>query len=230
MTIRAHNKPDQDTPMTAEQLLMRYAAGVLPPYESMVVAAHIALNEAARRRLTAYEAEGGRMVETLDPVSVTSACLQNVLSIIEGGFSAPQTENKRQVSDDIPAPFRQLLEKNCKNTQLVWEVLAEGVAKIDISLCGSEPRQRKLRLLRLAPNRVTPVHAHHGYELTLVLEGSFVDETGRYGRGDLVVLDNPDLHHSPRAESMGCICLTLTQAPLRFTEPLAQLMNFFRRI
>ncbi len=220
----------QRTEMTSEQLLMRYAAGALPPYESMMMAAHIALNEVARRRFKAYEAEGGRMVETLDPVSVTSACLNNVLSIIECGFATAPAPAKKEVSQDIPAPFRQLLEKNCKNTQLVWETLADGVAKIDISLCGTEPRQRKLRLLRLAPNRQTPVHGHHGYELTLVLEGSFADETGRYVQGDLIVLDNPELHHSPRAEAMGCICLTLTQAPLRFTDPLVQLMNLFRRI
>ena len=32
-----------------------------------------------------------------------------------------------------------------------------------------------------------PQHTHEGHELTLVLEGSFHDALGRYGRGDLAI-------------------------------------------
>jgi putative transcriptional regulator len=61
-----------------------------------------------------------------------------------------------------------------------------------------------------------PDHGHKGTELTLVLQGAFVDETDRFGVGDIEVA-NEDMHHTPIAE-MGedCICLSATDAPIAF--------------
>ncbi len=47
----------------------------------------------------------------------------------------------------------------------------------------------RARLIRLKAGRGVPRHTHGGSELTVVLEGSFSDETGHYARGDLAIAD-----------------------------------------
>ncbi len=41
-----------------------------------------------------------------------------------------------------------------------------------------------------------PAHTHKGYELTLLLDGTFEDESGQYVPGDFILLDSRH-HHTP---------------------------------
>lgn len=227
-----HDLPHTGT-LTADTLLMRYAAGVLPPYESMLMAAYLTVSAGARQRMAAFEAAGGQMIETVDPVSVTQTCLNNILALTQPAASpcseaTPCPDAEAGEDCTIPRLLRQLVSAHCPQQKLDWEHLAPGIAKIDITLCRSEPKTRRLRLLRLAPHQATPVHHHQGVEITLVLEGSFSDETGSYRRGDLVIVSDPHLHHGPRAMADGCLCLALTEAPLRFNNMFFQLFNIWR--
>ena len=68
-----------------------------------------------------------------------------------------------------------------------------------------------LRLLRVRPGAAIPRHAHRGAELTLVLEGAFADETGRYGPGDLAEAE-AEVSHRPVAEGPAdCVCLVAAE-------------------
>ena len=68
-----------------------------------------------------------------------------------------------------------------------------------------------------------PTHSHRGLELTLVLCGAFSDATGSYSRGDLQEADE-DLEHQPHAApGEDCICLAVTDAPLRFRSVAARI-------
>jgi len=72
-----------------------------------------------------------------------------------------------------------------------------------------------------------PDHGHRGTELTLVLQGAFVDATDRFAAGDIEVA-NEDLNHTPVAEQgMDCICLAATDAPLQFKGLLPRLAQRF---
>jgi putative transcriptional regulator len=67
-------------------------------------------------------------------------------------------------------------------------------------------------------------------ELTLVLQGSFSDETGHFARGDLEVADE-ELEHTPVADGGEvCICLAATDAPLRFNSLMPRLFQPLFRI
>jgi putative transcriptional regulator len=80
-------------------------------------------------------------------------------------------------------------------------------------------------LLYIPPGQAVPDHSHNGLELTLVLQGSFSDETGRFGVGDLEIADQ-DLEHTPIADAgPPCICLAATDAPLRFNALLPRLLQ-----
>jgi putative transcriptional regulator len=66
--------------------------------------------------------------------------------------------------------------------------------------------------------------------LTLVLQGAFVDETDRFGPGDIEVA-NEDLQHMPVADiGADCICLAATDAPLRFRGLVPRMTQRFLRI
>ncbi|HXV26097.1 MAG TPA: ChrR family anti-sigma-E factor, partial [Alphaproteobacteria bacterium] len=81
------------------------------------------------------------------------------------------------------------------------------------------------RLLRIPAGRHVPKHGHGGLELTLVLAGAFCDETGEYRRGDLQEA-NEALKHEPRASTgEDCICLAVTDAPLRYSSLPVRLLQ-----
>ena len=86
------------------------------------------------------------------------------------------------------------------------------------------------RLLRIPAGRPVSVHSHKGLELTLVLCGAFSDSTGHYGVGDFQEA-NEELQHQPHAAPEGdCICLVVTDAPLRFKSFAARLAQPFLKI
>ena len=59
-----------------------------------------------------------------------------------------------------------------------------------------------------------PAHSHGGLELTLVLQGSFDDETGHFGPGDVEIADEM-LEHTPIAgPGTPCIALAASGFPI----------------
>jgi putative transcriptional regulator len=94
----------------------------------------------------------------------------------------------------------------------------------------SSGREGSVRLLHIPPGQAVPDHSHNGLELTLVLQGSFSDDTGRFGVGDLEIADQA-LEHTPIADAgLPCICLAATDAPLRFNSFLPRLLQPLLRI
>jgi putative transcriptional regulator len=86
------------------------------------------------------------------------------------------------------------------------------------------------RLLYIPAGCAVPDHGHRGTELTLVLQGAFVDEHDRFARGDVEVA-NEELEHTPVADvGVDCICLSATDAPLRFNGFMPRLAQRFLRI
>ena len=83
------------------------------------------------------------------------------------------------------------------------------------------------RLLRIPGGTAVPEHGHNGLELTMVLSGSFTDDGARFARGDVETAD-VDVEHQPVAEAGDdCICLAVTDAPLRFRGSVARLLQPF---
>ena len=87
-----------------------------------------------------------------------------------------------------------------------------------------------VRLLYIPAGSELPDHGHHGQELTLVLQGAFIDGDDRFARGDLEVADE-DLEHTPVADiGEDRICLAATNAPLKFKGIAPRLAQPFLRI
>lgn len=93
-------------------------------------------------------------------------------------------------------------------------------ARIDFN---EEPLRSSL--LHIAAGGVVPMHTHHGFELTLILDGSFEDAMGRYEAGDFIWL-NGEHTHSPAA-SEDCLCYTVLDDSLQFTQGISKMLNPF---
>jgi putative transcriptional regulator len=78
-------------------------------------------------------------------------------------------------------------------------------------------------LLHIQPGGGVPEHTHKGFELTLLLEGSFEDEKGKYVKGDFIMLDSNHQHHPISSE--GCLCYTVANDALHFTQGINKLLN-----
>ena len=72
-----------------------------------------------------------------------------------------------------------------------------------------------------------PSHGHQGTELTVLLAGSYVDELGRFSRGDMVELDETITHRPVAQPGETCVALVVTQAPLRFNGWIARIAQPF---
>lgn len=218
-----------------EILLMHYAAGGLGPSEALMVAAHLAVNPRARAKVSAYKAAGAEMVCQEAPASLSDDCLKGVLSRIDAPAAEEKQSHQVNVQQraqhlDIPVAVFSVLSVACDHDGWAWKKVADGVEIIDVAICERKIGKSEgyMRLMRFTPDTQTARHSHDGVEITLVLNGTYVDETGHYQAGDIVIFGkNRELTHAPKAGAEGCVCLMMTEKPLRFTNPLQRFLNFF---
>lgn len=210
MTATRHQLP--------EPILIAYMSGNLPHAYSIAVAAHISICEKSRALLSAHQAIGGAILEDQSASDLSSGLKQSVLDQLDAPDLAPPPPQAKGI---YPAAVMQAL----KGKEPRWKSLGKGVKQCIISETGGVAR-----LLYIPAGMAVPDHSHGGLEMTLVLQGAFSDETGRYGRGDIEIADE-DLEHTPIAE-MGedCICLAVTDAPLRFSALIPRILQPLFRI
>lgn len=211
MTIQHH---------LTETLILGYSAGTLPEAVNLIVATHLSLCDQCRAAAEAQDAVGGALLDGAAESSVSGDCLEATLSRIrmarpvERPIVAPS-------ADGIPAPLKPYLGGALDAVK--WRPVGLGVRQAVLPTS----REAVARLLHIPAGTAIPDHGHRGMELTLVLRGAFEDDEGRFARGDLEIAD-ADLDHMPVADiSEDCICLAVTDAPLRFKGWLPRLAQPF---
>jgi len=215
MTI--HHHPE-------EEFLLDYASGALGEAWSLAVATHLALCPNCRRTVEALESVGGGMLETVAPEPIDAGAFDAVLMRLESGTEQPVPPVLASADDGspfrLPEPLRGYAGGDIE--QIRWQRLGLGAYQL---LIPTGTKGATARLLRIPAGRPVPTHTHHGMEMTLVLCGAFSDTTGTYGRGDIQQAD-ADLEHQPiAAPEEDCICLAITDAPLRFKSLAARLIQ-----
>lgn len=205
-----------------DDLLIAHAAGKLPEPVGLAVATHLALNPAARIRYRRYEAVGGALLDELEPAELASDAWERLEAQLD---ELPAEMDCRAVAADLrlPQPLRDYVAGPLET--LRWRNYG---AAAEVELPIRAPGYRTT-LIRVKAGRQVPQHTHEGNELTVVLDGAFHDETGHYGRGDLVIADS-SLDHCPVADAdQDCLCLAVTDAPLRLTGRFGRFLNPFIR-
>ena len=210
------NRIDHHIP---DDLLRAYASGGLPYSFSVLIAAHISLCDECRAQCEAEELVAGALLEQEQAVSLSSGARERLLQALP---NPPAEPAPLRASGIFPAPVMAALNGRPPR----WRMLGGGIRQQ--ILC--DDRDGSLRLLYIPAGRAVPEHGHGGLELTLVLQGSFSDSLGRFGRGD-VEYAHDDVDHQPVAEpGEDCICLAATDAPLRFRAWLPRLLQPLFRI
>ncbi|MDA8585407.1 ChrR family anti-sigma-E factor [Rhodobacteraceae bacterium] len=191
-----------------EALLMSYAAGTLDEGYALVAASHISLCDACRAELQSYEAVGGSLMDDADAVHMSEDALEATMALID---AAPAVRPRVLKSDRVlPGPVQDYVGGDLSDVR--WRAVGGGVRQAVLKTGDKS----MARLLSIPAGAAMPDHSHGGLELTLVLKGAFRDEDGRFGPGDVEVATE-HVHHTPIAEEgEDCICLAVTDAPLRF--------------
>ncbi len=207
-----------------EELLLDYAAGSLAESWSLAVAAHLALCPTCRQAVAEMEAVGGQLMSAVAPVSVENDLFESIVAatnvVVGDDVPARPVADSLDPAPILPEPLRSYLGGDV--CSLEWQRLGLGAYQC---LIPTNDEETTARLLRIPAGRPVPTHSHGGPELTLVLSGAFSDTTGTYGRGDLQEADEYLDHQPHAAAGEDCICLAVTDAPLRFKSLAARMVQ-----
>jgi putative transcriptional regulator len=223
-TAQNHRSPEHPDYHPSEELIAAYAGGALDEASALVIASHLTLCPVCRADMALYEAVGGGLMEELPEAAMKEGAFAATLARAKRSPAATQSHVPlfTATTDPVlPAPLRRYVGGNLDSAK--WRVIGPGI--YHMPLVSSGPATA--RLLRIAPGRSVFDHTHGGTELTLVLKGSYASQGQRYARGDIEVADE-SVNHRPIAGTEDvCICLAVTDAPLRFDSWMGRLMQPF---
>ncbi len=202
--------------------LMAYAAGSLPEAFNLIIAAHVSLCDDCRATLESYDAIGGAVVEHTECAEMSPGSLAQALARLE--LTVHEAPEPRRNTGALPTPLQDYVGGDLDAIR--WRSIGMGVKQAILPTSSDATA----RLLFIPAGAAIPDHSHAGTEMTLVLQGAFQDEGGRYARGDIDVADG-DVTHMPIADmAEDCICLAVTDAPLKFKGLLPRIAQKFARI
>ncbi|MDJ0942264.1 MAG: ChrR family anti-sigma-E factor [Kiloniellales bacterium] len=206
----------------SEEMLLSYAAGSMNEPLALLVATHLALCPQCRQEVAAYEMLGGDELDGQALAMLNSDSLVQVLDRLDTPEAPPSTPPPLPATNEdlrLPRPLRDYVAGSLESID--WHQRG-GIAEASLL---PESTDFKTRLMRIRPKTAIPEHSHHGSEYTLVLTGGFSDHTGHFLRGDVAIAD-PAVQHRPIADpGEDCVCLAVTDAPLRFTGPIVRLLS-----
>lgn len=208
----------------SEEILTSYAAGSLDEASSILVASHLTLCPHCRSRATGADTIGGYLLESLEETAVSPTMMADVLLHAQAPRSAhlsPQGPSQSSHSL-LPAPLGEYVGGDV--SQLHWKRLAPKVHQVAIR---TNDTRSTARLLRFQSGMTVPSHSHNGRELTLVLSGSLCDRDITLHRGDVAETDERTEHQPFAGTGDDCICLAVTDAPLRFKSIFARILQPF---
>ena len=205
-----------------DDLLMSYSAGALGESWSLAVGSHVHLCKEFRDDVALGEKIGGSLLGDIAPIALEKS-LDALLDRL--GDQEPIGEAVNQEQDAlIPSPLCDYIGDSLDD--LEWSMVGNGITQHLIETSDSG----QARLLRIPSGTALPEHEHSGRELTLVISGGYKDDSGSYSRGDMADIDD-GLGHQPIAdEGEDCVCLIVTDTPIKFKGILPRILQPFIKI
>lgn len=206
-----------------EDLLLDYASGSLSEGWTIAAASHLALCPQCRAQSAQADVLGGTLLDTIAPEPLAA----DAWGAMRARLHAEPA--RKQVAPDsataatkpvLPMPLRAYVGGDIDSIN--WRALGRGAAQM---LLPTADKTTQVRLLRIPAGKPVPEHSHGGRELTLVLAGSFRDGELLFGPGDIEDADGSILHTPTATPEADCICLAVTDAPLRFSSWLVRLIQ-----
>ncbi|MFA0015087.1 ChrR family anti-sigma-E factor [Vibrio lentus] len=220
-------------------ILKDFVDGNLADSVSLIVSSHVELCEHCQKQVSMLTAQAADTVFESDTSAFENDPAGLKLSDSEmDAFLSDDGEFDFDAIDQITADLSQAVEvvveaqqETVSNTTFTIPRALNSVARKDWLNLGKISRARldfddeshHTSLLHIDKDGQVPCHTHKGFEITLLLEGSFEDEMGVYNKGDFIWLDGEHTHQPATKE--GCVCLTVSSDALYFTKGVSQLFN-----
>ncbi|MEM0936905.1 MAG: ChrR family anti-sigma-E factor [Pseudomonadota bacterium] len=209
-----------------EEILAHYAAGTLPEALALVVAAQASICPEVRERLRELEAIGGGLLELTEQSDMSLGSFEATMKLIaeREAASEPAIAAPAPQPDVLPAPVQAYVGGGLDAVR--WRPMGMGAKQAMLHETGDA----SVRLLKIPAGSELPNHGHNGLEITLVLQGAFIDGDERFARGDIDIADQ-ETAHMPVADIVeDCICLVACEGRLKFSGLLPRLAQPFLRI
>lgn len=201
---------------TLDALVSGYVAGSLPMPLHVLMDAHLELSPANRPIVAGLEGVAGDALEQLDPMELGDR--DGALSAIFASRTSAETDPVKRCGT-MPRALADFVGHSVDD--IPWKTKMPGFREYDME----DVDGCHVSMFWIKPGRTVPSHTHEGMELSLIIDGAFRDERGRFGRGDISIAD-PSVDHRPVAEKdVPCIGFAVTDAPLRLTGSLRQRLS-----
>lgn len=178
----------------------------------------------SRQAVAEAEGMGGALLAAAEPEAMAEHALDAVFAAIDKGEDMDQDRSDARSADrNGPLPAAVIDAVGMPFDQIPWKFRMPGVSVYDLDAYAGEGE--KVQMLRARPGVTVPQHTHHGSELTLVLQGTLLDQGIAYHAGDLAMNDEDD-DHCPRViGTETCYCLIVQRGDLRFTGKFSRILN-----
>ena len=202
--------------------LFDYANGTLSPGFELLISAHVAACSSCAHEVQLAEQLGAELMlgSPPRPTQLTADDIMDA-DVVESAWMKSGSRTPAGEGVDLQGLVANYLD--CGLSALSWRKAGKG---LQIARLRADEGERVL-LLRAAPETVLPRHTHDGSELTLVLKGAYFAGDAIYAAGDVEDADESTDHQPVVTREGECLCLAVTDAPLRFRSWLPRLAQGF---
>ena len=207
------------------RLLNEYSSGTLALAQSVCVSLHLNYCEQCRRSHQRLQQLGSALFEELAPQQVDDSLLRSVMGRLDDEPQPLSYKSTTSEDDSCPPLIQRLMKGDYRD--LEWKKLS---SQVRVSRLRTGDIDNEFALYHINAGASIPKHTHKGTELTLVLEGAFSDEEGRYEAGDFVMRDAEQQHTPTATQERDCICIGVLDAPIQFTDWKYRMVNPFLKL
>jgi len=204
-----------------DEWIVSYASGALSEAHALVVATQCHFHPDLQEKVNAAEDIGGSLMEDSEPSNMSNHTFDDLMKQID----TLQAYDLQPLNDnDLPTPLADYLGNRSLN-QLDWRLMGPGLSQVRL---WTGPNDERLWLLKAKGGTKMPSHDHSGLEMTLVLKGSYHVGQDCYSPGMLEMADDNTVDHMPIIDQGDdCICLVMTEAPIKFNSLIGRLLQPF---
>jgi len=213
------------------ELIQSFVNGDLPASLSAAIAIHADMCKECQTQiaqLTEQVAENSFEEAFLDRFIVDDSDVVEDLDVYDFEAMAEKIMASNDVSEEKTYEEKTIFFKDIpyalpRSLQNMEIGKTANIGKLARSRIQLNENEVHTSLLHIEPGGSVPEHTHKGFELTLLLDGSFHDEHGEYVKGDFIMLDGSKQHHP--VSTHGCFCYTVANDSLHFTQGINKLLN-----
>ena len=214
----------------SHELLSSFVSGDLPLSLTAAVAMHAELCQVCEKTIARLTAEQAQSTFSVSVKSNNKTVVKSATDTIDFEQMFSEITADESIDESVPYQDQQIefnkvsyrLPRALHNMPLAKQL---RIGKLTRSRLLIDEGSLHSHLLHIDKQGGVPQHNHKGFELTLLLDGSFSDEMGTYHKGDFIWLNNQH-NHKPFSEE-GCLCFTVADDALEFTQGLSKLLNPF---